>query len=112
MGESMRKLDGIKDTVGKLATEAPELKNFMDFVKSAEEGNVLDAKTKELITFGISVAIRCEPCILWHAASCLELGATREELLDVIKVAIVMAGGPGMMYATKAYEIIDELTTK
>lgn len=78
--------------------------------KAVKEGGVLDFKTKEFIALGISVAVRCEPCISLHVESLVKAGATREELSDVLAMTIQMGGGPSMMYAAKALECYDELT--
>ncbi|AVO39003.1 carboxymuconolactone decarboxylase family protein [Pukyongiella litopenaei] len=78
--------------------------------KAVKEGGVLDFKTKEFIALGISVAVRCEPCISLHVDSLVKAGATREELADVLAMTIQMGGGPSMMYAAKALECYDELT--
>ncbi len=78
--------------------------------KTVKEGGTLDFKTKEFVALGISICIRCEPCISLHVEALIKAGATREELSDVLAMAIQMGGGPSMMYAAKALECYDELT--
>jgi len=39
----------------------------------------------------------------------MKAGASREELSDVLAMAIQMSGGPGLMYAAKALACWDEL---
>lgn len=78
--------------------------------KSVKEGGTLDFKTKEFIALGMSIAIRCEPCITLHVATLVKAGATREEISDVLSMAMQMGGGPAMMYAAKALECFDELS--
>ena len=78
--------------------------------KSVKEGGTLDYKTKEFVALGISVAVRCEPCISLHTEALIKAGASREELSDVLAMAIQMGGGPSMMYAAKALECFDELS--
>ncbi len=108
MGEYTEKLAQIRKNTTELVKDAPDIKDFLGYVRSAESTNVLDHKTKELITLAIAVALKCEPCILLHADLCLKAGATKEEILDALKVAVVMAGGPAYMYAAKAYEAVNE----
>lgn len=102
-------LTEIKAQCEELMGEASELEQFFGFVQSAEGPNALDAKTKELMSVAIAVSIRCEDCILWHIDSALEAGASHDEILDALKVAVVMGGGPAMMYAVKGYEMLLEL---
>ncbi len=78
--------------------------------KSVKEGGTLDYKTKEFVALGISVAVRCEPCISLHTEALIKAGASRDELSDVLAMAIQMGGGPSMMYAAKALECFDELS--
>jgi len=78
--------------------------------KAVKQGGVLDYKTKEFIALGISVADRCEPCISLHIEALIKIGASREEVADVLGMCIQMGGGPSMMYAAKALECFDELS--
>lgn len=84
---------------------------FTGLGKAAKEGGVLDFKTKEFVALGIAIADPCEPCILLHVEALVKAGASREEVGDVLAMAIQMGGGPSMMYAAKALECYDELTT-
>ncbi|WP_164658498.1 carboxymuconolactone decarboxylase family protein [Tropicibacter sp. Alg240-R139] len=86
-------------------------KAFGALGKSVKQGGTLDYKTKEFVALGISVADRCEPCISLHVEALAKAGATREEVADVLSMCIQMGGGPSMMYAAKALECYDELTT-
>ena len=45
--------------------------------KAALAPGALDSKTKELLALAISVAVRCEPCITYHASAAQRQGATR-----------------------------------
>jgi AhpD family alkylhydroperoxidase len=82
---------------------------FTAMGKTVKEGGTLDFKTKEFVALGISIGIRCEPCISLHVEALVRAGATREELSDVLAMSIQMGGGPAMMYAAKALECYDEL---
>jgi AhpD family alkylhydroperoxidase len=62
-----------------------------------------------LTAVAIAVAKGCEDCIVYHAAAAKKHGATREELCEMLSVAVEMAGGPGAVYAAKALEAFDQL---
>ena len=49
-------------------------------------------KHKELMGVAISVATRCDECVLYHLDGCREQGASPEEIVEAIKIG-VMAGG-------------------
>ena len=104
-----QELAGFKGTLGELIEEADELEAFVGFVESAEATGALDHKTKELMSLAIGVVTRCDHCILWHTDAALEAGASREEIVDALSVAVVMGGGPAMTYAVEAYETLGAL---
>ena len=106
-----QKLGQLRNELGELNKLVPEAcKGFGALQSGATDNGVLDHKTKELIELGISIAVRCEPCILFHVEALRKTGATREELGDVISMAIVMGGGPSMMYGSKALAAWDDLS--
>lgn len=105
------KLSTIRTDLRGLNRAIPETtRAFGALGKAAKEGGVLDAKTKEFVALGISVADRCEPCIGLHIEALIKVGATREEVADVLGMCIQMGGGPSLMYAAKALACFDELT--
>ena len=80
------------------------MKGFSAVAQASLKAGALNTKTKELLSLGIAVAIRCDPCIAFHAESAVKHGATREEVLETISIAIYMGAGPSVMYAAKALE--------
>jgi AhpD family alkylhydroperoxidase len=83
---------------------------FSTLSKAVKEGGVLSVKEKEYVAVGIAVAQRCPPCINFHVEALMKAGASREELGDVLAMALQMGGGPALMYAGHALACWDELT--
>ena len=81
---------------------ADAMKSFSALAQSALAPGALDVKTKELIALAISVATRCDDCIAFHSKAAVERGATREEVLETLGMAIYMGAGPSVMYASHA----------
>ena len=82
---------------------APQvMKGFAAIAQAALAPGKLELKTKELIALAISVAVRCDDCIAFHAKAAVEQGATREEMLETLGMAIYMGAGPSAMYASHA----------
>lgn len=100
----------IRSYTGKLSTAIPDvMKSFYALSKASSTAGALDSKTKELIALAISVAIHCDDCIAFHTHSTLQAGATKEEILEMLGVAVFMGGGPSLMYATHVMEAVEEL---
>lgn len=85
-------------------------KGFGELSKAAKTGDVLDVKTLEYVALGIAIADRCEACIGFHIEALVRVGASREEISDVLGMATQMGGGPSLMYAAKALDCYDQLT--
>ena len=88
------------------------MKGFGDMAKAAIADGALDAKTKELISLALAVAARCDACITFHASSAVRLGATRDEVMEAVGMAIFMGAGPAAMYAAQAVEAFDQYAAK
>ncbi len=95
-----------KDLSGELrnlrAGAADVMKAFSTIAQAALAPGALDAKTKELIALAIAVATRCDDCVAFHAKAAVEQGATRDEVLETLGMAIYMGAGPSAMYASHA----------
>jgi AhpD family alkylhydroperoxidase len=82
---------------------APQvMKGFAALAQAALAPGALDVKTKELIALAISVAVRCDDCVAFHARAAVEQGASRAEMLETLGMAIYMGAGPSAMYASHA----------
>ena len=107
------KIDTTRHDLRRLNALIPDTaRAFGGLGKAVKEGGTLDFKTKELLALGMSIVIRCEPCIGLHMEALVRAGATREEVGDVLAMSIQMGGGPAMMYAAKAIACYDELAEK
>jgi len=93
----------------RLGRELPgPLGGFNNMHKGAMREGVLSPKFKELMALAIAVATRCEDCISWHVHDALKAGASRAEVLETLGVALLMGGGPALMYACHAVEALDQ----
>jgi AhpD family alkylhydroperoxidase len=82
---------------------APEvMKAFSSLAQAALTQGALDPKTKELIALAIGVAVRCDDCIAFHVKAAVDQGASREEILETLGMAVYMGAGPSAMYASHA----------
>ena len=109
MGKMAQKLEEIKRLIGKLQQEQPEeIKAFLNFMTSVEKEGKLSVKEKELVNVALAVAAQCEWCIALHTKGALDAGASREEILEAAMQAVLMHGGPALMYMTPLQEALDE----
>lgn len=98
----------INQRFGALAKALPQaMAAFRSLMGEASKAGALPAKTKELVAIAIAVHQGCGDCILFHVANAGHHGASREELAEVLAVAIEMGGGPSAVYAGRALEAFD-----
>lgn len=99
----------LQGLVANLGGDMPEtMSGFAALHKSAVADGKLSARTKELVALGIAIAVRCDGCIAYHVHDALEAGATRDEITETVGVAVLMGGGPALMYGAEAYEALDQ----
>lgn len=96
--------------VGKFSkTNAPVAGAFHKLETATREGNVLDAKTHELISLAVAVTTRCDGCIAAHAGAAKKAGASKEEIAAALGTAIALNAGAAYVYSTRALEAYEEL---
>jgi AhpD family alkylhydroperoxidase len=101
---------GLQAPLKELRTGSAEvMRGFSTMAQASLKTGALDTKTKELIALAIGVALRCDDCIAFHAKAAVQQGATRDEVLEALGMAIYMGAGPSVMYASHAIEAFDSL---
>ncbi len=69
---------------------------------------ILDAKTRELIAVGASIAGNCMPCLRYHFAEALKAGCSLDEIAEAIELAKRVKERP----IADIYKLSDELLKK
>lgn len=101
----------IKPKPNSLLRELPDVAQcFNQMHNTVMSNGALSKKTKELIAVGISVAIRCQPCIQNHVSTAAKTGNSRAEILEAISVGFMMGGGPAYAYTSEATELLNSLS--
>ncbi len=99
----------ISASLVKLRADAPDvMKGFSELAAAATKDGVLDKKTKELIALALGVAARCDGCLGFHTQTLVRLGATRQEVIETLGMAVYMGGGPSLMYAAEAITAFEQ----
>lgn len=102
--------------IGALHHGTPDaMKAFAALSTAATAAGALDTKTKELMALAIGIAVHCDGCVAYHTKIAQQRGATRQEVLETVALAIYMGGGPAAVYgadALRAYEQLAAHSTK
>jgi AhpD family alkylhydroperoxidase len=66
-------------------------------------------KTKELLGLVASMVLRCDDCISYHIAQCVEAGVTREEFFETFSVGLVVGGSIVIPHLRRGVDFLDQL---
>ncbi len=100
--------DRIVDSLGELDETLPRL--ITDYAFASVIGRKgLDLKTREMLTVAALISLgNAEPQLRLHMKAALNVGVTREELLEIVIQMAVYAGIPACMNGLRIYrEVID-----
>jgi AhpD family alkylhydroperoxidase len=92
--------------------DADTWKGFTELHRAAVADGAVPARTKELIALAIAVVKECDGCIAYHASAAARLGATEDEVAEVLGVALLMGGGPASVWAPRAFDAYREFASK
>lgn len=103
------RLTDVQQLMENLKQDYPaEINSFLGFMGKAEGNPALTALQKELINVALSVAAQCEWCVALHTKNAIEAGASRDEIMSAGFMAVIMHGGPALMYLVPLSKALDE----
>ena len=97
--------------LGAIRQGAPDaMKAFAALSAAATVTQAIDTKTKELMALAIGIAVHCDGCVAYHTKMAHQHGATREEIMETVALAIYMGGGPAAVYGGDAVRAYDQFS--
>jgi AhpD family alkylhydroperoxidase len=98
-------LQQLMTTIGEIGRTSPEIvRGYRTLSDAAAKTNKLDAKTRELIALAVAVSLRCDGCITTHTTAAIKQGATKEEIVDALGVAISVNAGAALVYSSRVLD--------
>ena len=111
MKTNQERLSEIKELIGNLQKDVPnQIAAFNKFMMATEKSSTLESKQTELINIALAISAQCEWCIALHVKGALGAGATKQEILEAAMQAVLMHGGPALMYMIPVENAIEEFT--
>jgi AhpD family alkylhydroperoxidase len=90
--------------------ERPEvLISHLLYKGTVAQTSPLDPKYVELISLAVGAALKCQYCTGYHLQAALRMGASREEILEVILLSGMISNSSVL---ANAYRIVDEKLEK
>ena len=90
---------------GEIGRTSPDVvRGYRMLSDAGAKTNKLDAKTRELIALAVAVSLRCDGCITTHTTAAVKNGATKEEIVEALGVAIAINAGAAMVYSSRVLD--------
>jgi ribonuclease HI len=86
-----------------------DYQRFFALDNKAYIDGALPSKTKELMGLVGSMVLRCNDCIFYHIDRSIQEGATREELMESMNIALVIGGSIVIPHLRYAFEVMDDI---
>lgn len=96
---------GVKE-VGQLSPDT--IKGYMALSAAGQKSDLLGAKTRELIALAVAVTSRCDGCITVHTEAAIKHGATKEEIVEALGVAVAVNAGAALVYSARVVDAFKE----
>ena len=91
--------------IGEMAKLSPDtVRGYGQLSGAGAKTAHLDAKTRELIALAVAVTRQCDGCITFHSDAAAKNGATREEVMEALGVAITVNAGAALVYSARAMD--------
>ncbi|MBS4048879.1 MAG: carboxymuconolactone decarboxylase family protein [Alphaproteobacteria bacterium] len=102
----------LKTTMGEIAKLSPgTMDGYRTMATAYKESGHLDAKTRELMSIAVGVALRCDGCITVHTDAAIRHGATKDEIAEACNVAIAISAGAALVYSARALDAVAQHPT-
>lgn len=92
-----------------LTADNLDIRRFFALDSRVYEPGALSTRTKELLGLVASMVLRCDDCITYHVARCVEEGVSEAEMLEAFSVGLVVGGSIVIPHLRRAVATMDEL---
>lgn len=82
---------------------------YSAFRKEVYKDGALSRKTKRLIALALGLQAGCTRCTIGQTKDAIEAGATKDEVLEAVSVAIVMGGTTVSAETWRVVRVLEEL---
>ena len=89
--------------------ELPAMAAYTAFRKQVYKDGALNLKTKRLIALACGLQGGCTRCVQGQTKDAITAGATKQEVLEAVSVAIVMGGTAVSAETWRVIKVLEEL---
>ncbi len=82
------------------------IKRFFSLDADAYREGALSSREKELMGLVASTVLRCDDCIRYHLARCVEMGVSRDQIYEALNISLVVGGSITIPHLRYAFEVM------
>lgn len=91
--------------IAEIAKLSPDtVRGYAALSHAAAKTGKLDAKTHELIALAVAVTRQCDGCITVHTDAAVKHGASREEIMEALGIAVAVNAGATLIYSARVMD--------
>lgn len=83
------------------------MRGYRTLSNAGSNVDLLGPKVRELIALAVAVTARCDGCIVTHTDAALKHGATKEEIVEALGVAITVNAGAALIYSGRVLDAVE-----
>lgn len=95
-----------------LAQDNQVVRRFFALDTQTYKPGAVDLKTKEMLGLVASLVLRCDDCVSYHVAQCVEAGVSEDELFEVFSVGLVVGGSIVIPHLRRGVDFLDQMLGK
>lgn len=100
-------------TIAEIGRTSPDIvRGYRTLSGAGKNANLLGEKTRELISLAVAVTVECDGCIVVHTEAALKAGATEQEIVEALGVAISVKAGSALMFSARVLDAVKAKTGK
>lgn len=85
------------------------IKRFFNLDTQTYQNGALNVSTKEMLGLVASMVLRCDDCIKYHLGKCYDEGITREQIMEIFQIALMVGGSIVIPHSRRGYEYWEQL---
>ena len=87
------------------------VKGYRELSNAGNATNLLGEKVRELIALAVAVTRQCDGCIITHTDEAIKHGATKEEIIEALSVAVAVNAGAALIFSSRVLDAYNAKTS-
>jgi AhpD family alkylhydroperoxidase len=83
------------------------VKGYRMLSDAGNRTDLLGGKVRELIALAVAVTRQCDGCITVHTDAAIKQGATHDEIVEALGVAIAVNAGAALIYSARVMDALE-----